>query len=56
MTTTLGLPTETWSLESYTIEEYEALLASINGSYAEYRSGASPRHGWQRERGQIICE
>ena len=25
----VGLPTETWSLESYTIEEYEALLASI---------------------------
>ena len=25
----MGLPTETWSLESYTIEEYEALLASI---------------------------
>lgn len=25
----VGLPTDTWSLESYTIEEYEALLASI---------------------------
>ncbi len=25
----VGLPTETWSLESFTVEEYEALLASI---------------------------
>jgi len=28
-TNAVGLPTETWSMENYTIEQYEAMLAAM---------------------------
>ncbi|HIU20226.1 MAG TPA: BMP family ABC transporter substrate-binding protein [Candidatus Limiplasma stercoravium] len=49
----VGLPTETWSLESYTIEEYEATMQALKDGTlvvddTVYEAGAVADLGWER--------